>query len=214
MHDISDLSDHCAIAFSINAQIREKEEIKLDSSDKGKDEFKLIRSDNTDEILNQLVSKKELSESYVDLNTELEKDTVRTLETLRTLERKWQDFKEASMRTVKFNSDQNKPSFQEKENSMPKYNNEYKEAKKLMKKARKPFFYALKLFDELLTPISEYGIELCSFKGLEKLEKTNLHFYKFISGVKQSTADNSVYDPAKLGGKSKISVKINRITTM
>ena len=40
VHDISDLSDHCAIQFSIKAQIREKEEIKLDPSD------------DTDEILN------------------------------------------------------------------------------------------------------------------------------------------------------------------
>ena len=41
VHDISGLSDHCSIEFSVNAQIREKEEIRLDPSDKGKDEFKL-----------------------------------------------------------------------------------------------------------------------------------------------------------------------------
>ena len=34
VHDISDLSEHCAIKFSIIAQIREKEEIRLDPSDK------------------------------------------------------------------------------------------------------------------------------------------------------------------------------------
>ena len=82
---------------------------------------------------------------------------------------------------------------QRKENSMPWYNNECKEAKTLMRKARKQFIYALKLFDALVIPISEYGIEIWDFKGLEKLEKTNLHFYKFILSMKQLNADNSVY---------------------
>ena len=36
-------------------------------------------------------------------------------------------------------------------------------------------------------------MELWGFKGLEKLGKTNLHFYKFILVVKQSAADNFVY---------------------
>ena len=40
VHDISDHSDHCTAEFSINAQITAKEEITLDASDKGKDEFK------------------------------------------------------------------------------------------------------------------------------------------------------------------------------
>ena len=43
------------------------------------------------------------------------------------------------MRKIKFHSDQNKMSMQKKENSMPWYNNEYKEAKKLMRKARQQF---------------------------------------------------------------------------
>ena len=47
VYDISDLSDQCATEFSINAKIRGKEEIKLNPNDKGKDEFKLIRSYNT-----------------------------------------------------------------------------------------------------------------------------------------------------------------------
>ena len=47
------------------------------------------------------------------------------------------------MRKVKFHSDQNKMSMQKKENSMAWYNNEYEEAKKLMRKARGQFFYAL-----------------------------------------------------------------------
>ena len=84
-----------------------------------------------------------------------------------------------------------------KEKSIPWYNDEYKEAKKLMSRARKQFIYALKLFDTLVTPISEYDIELWGFKGLGQLKKSNLHFYKFITRVKQSTADNSVY--RKLG---------------
>ena len=62
MHDILDLSDHCTVEFSINAQIREKEEIRLDPNDIGKDEFKLMRSNCTKDILYQLVSEKKLSE--------------------------------------------------------------------------------------------------------------------------------------------------------
>ena len=58
VHDTSDLSDHCSIEFSINAQIREKEEIRSGPSDMRKYQFKLIRSSDTDEILNQLVSQK------------------------------------------------------------------------------------------------------------------------------------------------------------
>ena len=47
------------------------------------------------------------------------------------------------MRKVKFRSYQNEMSMQEKENSMPWYNKEYKEAKKLMRKTRGQFIYAL-----------------------------------------------------------------------
>ena len=43
---------------------------------------------------------------------------------------------------------------------------------------RKQFSYALKRFDALVTPHSKYGIELWGFKGLQKLGKTNLHFFK------------------------------------
>ena len=76
------------------------------------------------------------------------------------------------MKKVKFHSDQNKTSLQEKEHSMPWYNNKYKEAKKVNeRKARKQFIYALKLFDTLVTPIC--SIKLWGFKGLKKLEKTN-----------------------------------------
>ena len=54
--------------------------------------------------------------------------------------------------------------------------------------------YAVKLSDALVTSSSEYGIKIWGFKGLEKLEKTNLHFYKYIFGVTHSTADSLVYE--------------------
>ena len=60
------------------------------------------------------------------------------------------------MRKVKFYSDQSKPSLQKKVSLMPWYNNRCKEAKKL----RNQFIYALEFFGTLVTPISEYGIEL------------------------------------------------------
>ena len=52
---------------------------------------------------------------------------------------------------------------------------------------------ALKLFDTLVSPIMEYGIEFWGHKDQEKVERINLHFYKFILGIKQSTADKAVY---------------------
>ena len=75
------------------------------------------------------------------------------------------------MKKVKFHSDQNKTSLQEKENSVPWYNNKYKEAKKVTeRKARKQFIYALKRSDTLVTPVC--SIKLWGFKGLKKLENT------------------------------------------
>ena len=60
---------------------------------------------------------------------------------------------------------------EKKENSMPWHNNEYKEAKKLMRKARGAIYLCTQLFGTSVTSISEYGIELWGFKGLKKLEK-------------------------------------------
>ena len=68
---------------------------------------------------------------------------------------------------LNFYSDQNRPSLQKKENSMQLYNNECKEARKL----RKQFMYALELFGTLVTPISEYDIELGALKVPNSWEK-------------------------------------------
>ena len=102
------------------------------------------------------VSEKKLSESCVDLNGELEKGAVGTLEALRTLGRKLQDINEASMRKVNFIV-----IIAEKENLVQLYNNGCKEARKLMKQ----FIDALELFGTLVTPISEHGIELEALKA-------------------------------------------------
>ena len=112
------------------------------------------------------------------------------------------------MRKAKVHNDQNKMSMQKKGNSMPWYNYDYKEAKKLMKKARGEFIYALNSLTHSNSeygielwygmPISEYGIELWGFKGLSDLEKNiHVHLYKFILSVKQSTAEN--FDYGELG---------------
>ena len=50
------------------------------------------------------------------------------------------------MRKVKFHSDQDKMSMQKKENSMLWYNNEFREAKMLMRKVMGQFIYALNSF--------------------------------------------------------------------
>ena len=58
---------------------------------------------------------------------------------------------------------------QEKENSMPWYNNKYIEAIKVNeRKARKQFIYALKLFDTLVTPI-------CSIKVSKRWKNKPIH---------------------------------------
>ena len=102
------------------------------------------------------------------------------------------DIEEACTKKVKFHVDQKKTSLQEKENSMPWYNKKYIKVNE--RKARKQFIYALKLFDTLVTPIC--SIKLWGFKGLKKLEKQTdtRKFYKFIFSVKQSTANNFVYE--------------------
>ena len=38
-----------------------------------------------------------------------------------------------------------------------------------------------------------YGTEFWGHKDLEKIERINQHFYKFILGIQQSTADKAVY---------------------
>ena len=65
----------------LNSLLMNKQGIRLDPR---KDEFELIRSDNTDER-NQLISEKKLSESYLDLNNELEKDQEKVLSGLQKL---------------------------------------------------------------------------------------------------------------------------------
>ena len=62
------------------------------------------------------------------------------LEALRTPGKKLHDINESSMRKVKFHYDQNEPSLQKIEYSMPWYNNERKETKRLMRKARNNLF--------------------------------------------------------------------------
>ena len=82
-------------------------------------------------------------------------------EALKTLEKKLKDINKASMRKVRFHSDQNKLSLKKQEHSMPRFDNKRKEAKKLMKKSNETEgVYALKLFDTLVTPSSKYGVKI------------------------------------------------------
>ena len=83
---------------------------------------------------------------------------------------------EAGMRKVKIHSDQNKPSLQIKETRCYGITMNPKEAKKLMRKAKEQFIYALKLFGTLVTSISEYGIEFRAITGLEKLEQKSYNY--------------------------------------
>ena len=87
---------------------------------------------------------------------------------------------EAGMRKVKIHSDQNKPSLQIKETRCYGITMNPKEAKKLMRKAKEQFIYALKLFGTLVTSISEYGTEFWAITGLEKLEQKS-HNYTDLS---------------------------------
>ena len=70
----------------------------------------------------------------------------------RTLESKLQNIKEASMRKVEFQSDQNKMSMQKKS-----------QCQKVNEKSKETIYLCTQLFDTLVTPISEYGIELRGF---------------------------------------------------
>ena len=46
---------------------------------------------------------------------------------------------------------------------------------------------------DINSQIMKCGVKFWGHRDLQKIEKINLHFYKFILGVKQSTADNAVY---------------------
>ena len=83
---------------------------------------------------------------------------------------------EAGMRKVKIHSDQNKPPLQIKETRCYGITMNPKEDKKLMRKAKEQFIYALKLFGTLVTSISEYGIEFWAITGLEKLEQKSYNY--------------------------------------
>ena len=72
------------------------------------------------------------------------------------------------MRKVKIHSDQNKPSLQIKETRCYGITMNPKEAKKLMRKAKEQFIYALKPFGTLVTSISEYGIEFWAIIQVSK----------------------------------------------
>ena len=66
---------------------------------------------------------------------------------------------------------------------------------KINVKSKGTIYSCIRLFDTLVTPMSEYGTELWAIKGLKKLEKTNVHvhLYKSILSAKQSTVENFVY---------------------
>ena len=83
---------------------------------------------------------------------------------------------EASMRTVKIHSDQNKPSLQIKENSVLWYNNESKRSQNVNEKSKGTIYLCTQTIGTLVTSISEYGIEFWAITGLEKLEKKSYNY--------------------------------------
>ena len=67
-----------------------------------------------------------------------------------------------------------------------------KRSQKVDEKSKWTIYLCTQLFDTLARPISEYGIWALK---VSKSWKTNIHvhLYKFISSVKQLTAENFVY---------------------
>ena len=53
--------------------------------------------------------------------------------------------------------------------------------------------HTLELFDKLVTPIMNYGAEVCGFCKAVHIERIHLQFCKRLLGVKISTQNNCIY---------------------
>ena len=153
VHDVSCKSDHCPIEFSIcteeNISLNRDASVETMNVDCGDDSFKLIKSEKTDELVSSMVNDAKLSENLIELDKNLKEGIISPNNALSVLEQKLLNITEHSMKKIKTNTinKNNITSVKEKnDNSKPWYNQECKEAKKIMRKARKQFSYALKNF--------------------------------------------------------------------
>ena len=80
VHDISCYKDHCATEFSIRVRqnshgnINDKSHVSV-QNDCEIDSFKLIRADNTDELVSRMVSNQNFSDTLAELDRNLKQGT-------------------------------------------------------------------------------------------------------------------------------------------
>ena len=161
VHDVSCKSDHCPIEFSIRTQentcLNRDASVETMNVDCGDDSFKLIKSEKTDELVSSMVNDAKLSENLIELDKNLKEGIISPNNALSVLEQKLLNITEHSMKKIKTNTinKNNIASVNKKnDNSKPWYNPECKEAKKIMRKARKQFSYALKKFSQYIADCS------------------------------------------------------------
>ena len=144
VHDVSSNSDHSPIEFSIRTQedtcLNRDVSIETMNDESGVDSFRVIKSKKTDELVLSMVNDVKLSETLKELDKNLKESNLSPKNVLSVLEQKLLDISEHSMKKINTNTtNKNKITLtkKKKENSKPWYNQECKEAKKIMRKARK-----------------------------------------------------------------------------
>ena len=151
--------------------------------DCGDDSFKLIKSEKTDELVSSMVNDAKLSENLIELDKNLKEGIISPNNALSVLEQKLLNITEHSMKKIKTNTinKNNITSVKKKnDNSKPWYNQECKEAKKIMRKARKQFSYALKNFPSTSQIVREKRTIFCQRRReYNSIKKKNENKFKF-----------------------------------
>ena len=187
MHDVSCKSDHCPIEFSIHTQ--ENSSLNRDASvetmnvDCGDDSFKLIKSEKTEELVSSMVNDAKSSENLIELDKNLKEGIISPNNAFSVLEQKLLNITEHSMKKIKTNTI-NKNSItsvkKKNDNSKSWYNQECKEVKKIMRKARKQFSYGLKNFPSTSQIVREKRTIFCQRRReYNSIKKKNENKFKF-----------------------------------
>ena len=151
--------------------------------DCGDDSFKPIKSKKPDEFVSSMVNDAKLSENLIEFDKNLKEGIISPNNALSVLEQKLFNITEHSMKQIKTNTinKNNITSTKKKnDNSKPWYNQECSEVKKIMRKARKQFSYALKDFPSTSQIVREKRIIFCQRRReCNSMKKKNENKFKF-----------------------------------
>ena len=153
--------------------------------DCGDDSFELIKSEKTDELVSSMVNDAKLSENLIELDKNLKEGIISPNNDLSVLEQKLLNITEHSMKKIETNTiNKNNITSVKKnnDNSKPWYNQECKEAKKIMRKARKQFSYVLKNFPSTSQIVREKRTIFCQrrreYNSIKRKMKINSNLFQ------------------------------------